>query len=139
MEYYAKIEKEEDYFLVSFPDVPGAITDGDTLEEALANASEALNGCLESDFDREIELPEPKKYNGKQYHLILVDKHIEISHLIRKLRNEMHETQLQVANKLDTSYQNYQKLENPKKCNPNIKTLEKISAAFGKKLEISFV
>jgi predicted RNase H-like HicB family nuclease len=31
---------------VSFPDVPGCISAGDTLEEALANAAEALGGHL---------------------------------------------------------------------------------------------
>jgi predicted RNase H-like HicB family nuclease len=31
---------------VSFPDVPGCVSAGDTLDEALANASEALAGHL---------------------------------------------------------------------------------------------
>ena len=32
---------------VSFPDVPGCVSAGDTLDEALANAAEALAGHLE--------------------------------------------------------------------------------------------
>ena len=43
----------------------------------------------------------------------------------------------ELAKKLGISYQAYQKLENPRKCNPTVKTLEKISEVFGKNLIIS--
>ena len=42
-----------------------------------------------------------------------------------------------IAKKLGISYQAYQKLENPRKCNPTVKTLEKISEVLGKNLVIS--
>jgi antitoxin HicB len=34
------------------------------------------------------------------------------------------------------SYQAYQKLENPRRCNPTVKTLERISEALGMDLKI---
>ena len=40
--YLAFIHEEDQTFGVSFPDAPGCITVGDTLEEAMANAIEAL-------------------------------------------------------------------------------------------------
>jgi antitoxin HicB len=43
-----------------------------------------------------------------------------------------------LARELEISYQAYQKLENPRKCNPTVKKLEKISSVMGRKLEISF-
>ena len=39
---------------------------------------------------------------------------------------------------LDMALEEGVKLENPRKCNPTIKTLEKISAVLGKKLKIAF-
>ncbi|OXE37206.1 MAG: hypothetical protein CGW95_02955 [Phenylobacterium zucineum] len=53
-------------FIVTFPDVPEAITQGDTLEEAYSNASDALSAALEGylEFGREfpnaIPPPEPE-------------------------------------------------------------------------------
>ncbi len=45
--YIALVHKDEGTsFGVSFPDVPGCISAGDTLDEALANAAEALSGHL---------------------------------------------------------------------------------------------
>ena len=47
LKYPAHILKENDAYLVSFPDLENVITYGASIEEALANAEEALNGCLE--------------------------------------------------------------------------------------------
>src|SRR3712207_4177362 len=45
--YIALVHKDEGTsFGVSFPDVPGCISAGETLDEALANAAEALAGHL---------------------------------------------------------------------------------------------
>ncbi len=48
MEYPAKFDhdRETDAFIVSFPDVPEAHTQGDTIEEAAAMAAEALELVL---------------------------------------------------------------------------------------------
>jgi predicted RNase H-like HicB family nuclease len=61
--YIALVHKDEGTsYGVSFPDVPGCISAGDTFEEAVANASEALAGHLElmrSDGD---PLPVPRSF-----------------------------------------------------------------------------
>ena len=55
MRYIAFVHKDEDScFGVSFPDFPGCISAGDTLDEAVANAAEALQGhvqMMEADGD----------------------------------------------------------------------------------------
>lgn len=121
--------------MVKIPDFPNINTFGNTLDEAKDAAKEALNGCLESDFERGFKLPKPKLKKGKNYYPISVVPHIALAYQIRKLRNSM--SQSEVARKLGISYQAYQKLENPRKCNPTIKSLEKISQVLGKSLIIS--
>jgi antitoxin HicB len=132
--YYAKITKEDGYYIVSFPEFPNVNTYGETLEEALTNASEALNGAIESDFERGFEFPKPKKYTGRNYHKIDILPHIQLAQTLRTLRKDR--PQKEIARQLNVTPQAYQKLENPRKCNPTIKTLEKISQTFGKKLSI---
>lgn len=135
MFYFAKIIKEADAYLVSFPEFPNINTYGETLKDAMNNAEEALNGCIESDFQRGYKLSFPKKYEGKSYYPIYLKPHIEIAYKIRKLR--ANKSQIEIAKKLGISYQAYQKLENPRKCNPTLKTLEKIAKALDKKIEFA--
>lgn len=135
MVYYALIDKEEDYFNVSFPQFQNINTYGETIEEAINNAEEALNGCIESDFERGFEIPEPQKYEGKDYHKISIRPHIEIAFQLRKIRDKR--SQIELAKELGISYQAYQRLENPRRCNPTIKTLEKIAKIFKKDLVIA--
>jgi len=136
MIYHAKIVKQDNAFIVSFPDLPN-VTYGDTLEDALKNAEEALNGALEADFERGYTLPEAKARHGRGMHPIEIYPHIEIAYTLRQLRNG--HSQAEIAGKLGISQQAYQKLENPRKCNPTVKTLEKISSVLHKKLEVSFI
>ena len=52
MNYAAKIEKDKDMgFVVSFPDLPNVNAFGDTQEEALRQAKDALDGAMECDLD----------------------------------------------------------------------------------------
>ncbi len=61
MHYVAFVHKDEDScYGVSFPDIPGCTSAGDTLEEALANAREALAFHLEGEIADERELPKPR-------------------------------------------------------------------------------
>lgn len=46
-------------FLATFPDLPGCVSDGDTEEEALANAQDALACYLESFLAPDRPLPQP--------------------------------------------------------------------------------
>ncbi len=61
MRFIALVHKDPDScYGVSFPDVPGCISAGDTLDEALTNAVDALSGhirLMEADGDA---LPSPR-------------------------------------------------------------------------------
>jgi len=54
-------DKEADGFVVTFPDIPEAITQGETEDEALAMAREALELVLEFYFDDKRAVPAPSQ------------------------------------------------------------------------------
>lgn len=135
--YPAHIEQQDDSYLVTFPDLENVVTYGSTLNEALTNAEEALNGCIESDFERNFTLPSPSNISGDNIFSIPVAPHIAIAIMLRTLRADR--PQVEVARQLKISYQVYQRLENPRKANPTVKTLEKIAQVFGKRVELGFV
>jgi len=134
MEYYCTITEESGLFGVEFPDLPNVITVGSTREEALAMASDALNSALESDVSRGLSMPEPSIGGGPDFYPIEVAPHIVIAWQIRKLRGER--SQSEIAVRLGLTYQAYQRLENPRKGNPTVKTLERVAHALGKRLEV---
>jgi antitoxin HicB len=111
--------------------MPNIVTGGFSHEEALAMAKEALDGCLESDVAHGREIPPPAFTGG---YPVLVANHIVVALWLRELRGERSQTD--IARELGLSYQAYQRLENPRKSNPTVKTLERIAHVFGQKLSV---
>src|SRR6266542_2481173 len=102
LSYPAHIVKEDDAFLVTFPDLENVATFGTTIKEALQNAEDALNGCLASDFERNFSIPEPSSVTGEGIHTITVAPHVAVAILLRKLRAD--ESQVEIARKLNIAY-----------------------------------
>ncbi|MCJ7996671.1 type II toxin-antitoxin system HicB family antitoxin [Rhizobium cremeum] len=63
--YQATVEEDPDGgFIVTFADVPEAITAGDTFEEAMTNAREALGLALRGILQDGRDLPQPAAHDG---------------------------------------------------------------------------
>lgn len=58
---------EEGGYVVTFPDVPEAITQGDTEEEALRNGLDALITALDFYFEDRRTVPIPRVTSGERY------------------------------------------------------------------------
>ena len=61
-------DPDEGGFVVSFPELPGCITIGDTIEEAIKNASDAKRTWFEAALEENIDISEPlvsEKYSGQ--------------------------------------------------------------------------
>ena len=61
-------DKEEGGYVVSYPDLPGCITCGETVESAVANAVDAKTAWIEAALEDGIEIPDPdslEDYSGQ--------------------------------------------------------------------------
>lgn len=61
-------DRDEGGFVISFPDLPGCITCGETIESAAANAMDAKRAWLEAALDDGIAIDEPdslENYSGQ--------------------------------------------------------------------------
>ena len=61
-------DKDEGGFVISFPELPGCITCGETVESAVANALDAKKAWLEAAMEDGIEIHEPdslEDYSGQ--------------------------------------------------------------------------
>ena len=51
MKFHLTFEKDEDgKYVAECTDLPGCLSEGETIEEAMENISEAIIGCLKSRF-----------------------------------------------------------------------------------------
>ncbi len=61
-------DKDEGGYVVSYPELPGCITCGDTIEVAIANAMDAKRAWLEAAIADNIDIQEPnslEEYSGQ--------------------------------------------------------------------------
>lgn len=50
-------------YMITFPDLPGCMSDGETQEEALANGRDAFDGWMAAQVDMGRQMPAPTHYD----------------------------------------------------------------------------
>lgn len=126
--------QEPSGYTVQFVDIPGAITEGETIEECISNAVEALSGVIEADLEHRQEIPRPSD-NIKGAYYIAPQAKIQSALLVRWARGD--KSLAHVARVLETSWPAAKRLEDPRH-SPTLKQLEKTASALGKTLVLSF-
>ena len=134
--YPASIECDEDQrYFVTFPDLEEAITEGETLEEALFNASEVLTVTLEGRVDEKIPIPKASKLKGQNNYQIFPSARVQSALLLRKAQAK--KTKASIARALNTSWASIDRLEDLHHW-PSLKMLERAAAVMGQQVVISF-
>lgn len=72
LEYPARFTPDRDAggFVVTFPDIPEAITQGDSEQEAIDCACDVLQMALATYVERGIDVPAPRKLRGKHWRTV---------------------------------------------------------------------
>ncbi len=131
--YPAIIKQEEDSrYMVVFPDLEEAITEGETLEEALFNAVEVLTLTLEGRMEERLKIPQPSIL-GEAYP-IAPSARVQAALLMRQAKRQ--HTTAEIARSLGTSWPSIARLEDPHHW-PSLRQLERAAAAIGQQLVIS--
>ena len=117
-------------FLVEFVDLPDTFTEGQTLEEAMFNASEVLSAMLGWHLDESHEIP-ASTVGLKGAHYIAPDAKTQAVLLLRHARGGRSIADL--ARALETSWPQAKRLEDQHHW-PSLKTLDKAARVLGKRL-----
>ena len=128
-------DKNDGGFVVTFPDIPEAITQGDTKEEALAMGQEALEMALEFYFEDKRAVPVPSKPKRGQN---VIELPASLSAKILLL-NEMVSQNIrpaELARRLNTTPQEVNRLTNLRH-KSRIDGIDAALHAMGRHLEIS--
>lgn len=132
--YPAIISQEDDRYFVTFPDLEEAITEGESLDEALFNAAEVLSLTLEGRMEEEMEIPRPSLI--KNSYPIAPQARVQAALLMRQAKGQY--TTAEIARLLGTSWPAVARLEDPHHW-PSLRQLEKAAIAIGQQLVISLV
>ena len=135
--YPARIiwDKNDGVFHVVFLDLPGCITYGENLAEAKEMAADALTGVLESMIAHDEEVPAASSNESSvDVYEIEPSKNISFVLWLRKKRKEHGLSLTDMSDKLGVAYHAYQRLEDPGKSNPTIKTIAKLELVFGERV-----
>lgn len=134
--YPAKISynSEDNRYMVEFVDFFEAITEGETLEEALFNAAEVLTLTLEGRIDEGLEIPCPSRAKQKDIYNVAPSARMQAALLLREAKKGY--TTAELARALQTSWAAISRLENPRHW-PSLRQLDKFIAITGYKLVLS--
>jgi antitoxin HicB len=135
--YPVRLKKDGKFFLVTFPDIPEAITQGDDREHALQMAAEALESAMEFYFDDHRTVPKPSAPKKGQP---LVELPVSVAAKVLLL-NEMLQQKVrpaELARRIGTTPQEVNRLTNIRHAS-KIDGIAVAMKALGKTLEIRAV
>jgi antitoxin HicB len=138
LRYPARFEPaEEGGFVVTFRDVPEAITQGDSIEEARAMAADALLTAMDFYFEDRRPVPAPSKAK-KGEELVALPATVSAKVLLLNEMIEQKVTPSELARRLGTSPQAVNRIVDIHHAT-KIDTIAEAVEALGKRLEIGVV
>jgi len=130
LKYPVAITQDENgAFCVEVPDLEGCFTFGDTLEEALVHARDAIAVWLMEFLEEGKAYPRPGTHDTP--YAVEPSPYVLVPWLLRERREALGLTQTEAAKALGVTYQTYQRFENPLKGNLTLRTLSKLLAFLG--------
>lgn len=132
MKYHFRIHKEKESFWAECIELPGCITQADSIEELCDNMEKALNLYIEEPKDCKVlaPFPDPNIATSKTVVEVPLAPTIAFAFLVRYYRLKHGLTQQCAAQMIGFSkIYSYQRLET-KRCNPSLRTISKIKEVF---------
>ena len=135
--YPVKLSRDGKFLMATFPDIPEAHTQGDSVEDALAMAKDALETALDFYFDERRIVPSPSKPKQGQY---VIELPLSVSAKVLLLNEMLHQKvrPAELARRLKTTPQEVNRLTNIR----HISRIDDIASAMkvlGKTLEVRAV
>ncbi len=134
LEYSAVLTPDGETFLVTFPDIPEAITFGETMDEALFHAIDCLDTALAYMIKEGEDIPEASVV--KDGHIVRPSPQVAAKALLYKTAKKAHVFKAELARRLDWKYPQVDRLFNVHHTS-HMSQLTAAYAALGKAMVIS--
>ncbi|MFZ3208283.1 MAG: type II toxin-antitoxin system HicB family antitoxin [Geobacteraceae bacterium] len=134
--YSCTITSDEDgFYLLKFPDLPGAATDAKTLKEALAEAEDCLAEAVAGFLVRRERVPEPTYMDGDAF--ISIDPLLAAKAALNNAMLEAGLSRTELAARLGVDEKIVRRLLDPKH-QSHIRAVLHAAALLGLKVEVRF-
>ncbi len=132
--YGADIKPDGDSFIITFRDLSNVFSCGESREEAIFNAVEALDGVLLEMVAENLDIPLPSKVQANEQ-AISVSPEVAAPVMLHILRLEVGETIASIAQTMEVKYQTYQRMETTGN-HLTLKNLKRAARAMGATVEL---
>ena len=122
-------------YIVTFRDLPEAITQGDSIEAALQEASDCIEEALAARIDDLLDIPEPSDMLENEY-LVTVPMQTALKAAVNLAMSESKMNQVQLANALKVDEKEVRRILDPHH-GTKLATLERTLNVLGKKAVLS--
>ncbi len=127
-------DEEDGGFVVTFRDLPEAITQGDSIEQALAEAADCLEEAIAARIDDQLDIPNPSPPKGGEY-LVPVPIQTALKAALYLAMGEAGITKVQLARTLNTHEKEVRRILDPHH-GTKLPTMERALSALGKRIEL---
>ena len=136
--YTVKLTKQkEGGYLVRFPDLPEAITQGETIEDALNEAMDCLEETVANRMEMKLDIPSPKRIAAQQYSVALPAT-LAAKAALYVIMKEKRLTNVAVAKKISCDEKEIRRLLDPH-YQSKIPRIEYVLHEMGQRLEVNVV
>ncbi|MDJ0615379.1 MAG: hypothetical protein QNJ63_01325 [Calothrix sp. MO_192.B10] len=127
-------DEEDGGFVITFRDLPEAITQADSLEQALWEAADCSEEAIAARIDGKLDIPEPSQPESGEY-LVAVPVQTALKAAIYLAMREKGITKVQLASTLNIHEKEVRRILDPHH-GTKLSTMERALAALGQRVEL---
>jgi antitoxin HicB len=124
-------------YTVMFPDLPEAITQGDSVAECLTEAGDCLEEAIAARIDDNLPIPQPSQLKSGEY-LVELPLTMVFKALVYLAFRETGMNQTQLAQQLNLDEREIRRILDPRH-GTKLATMERVLFNLGKKIEIRLI
>jgi antitoxin HicB len=130
-------DNEDGGYVVTFRDLPEAITQGDSIAECLIEAVDCLEEAIASRINGNREIPQPSVIEAGEYSVELPLTMV-FKALVYEAFREKEINKTQLARQLNLDEKEIRRILNPRH-GTKLSTVERVLSALGKKIEVRII
>lgn len=123
-------------FVVTFRDIPEAITQGDSIEEALEEAADCLEEAIAGRIDDEMAIPYPSDIKPENEYLVYVPLQTAMKAAIVLALQESNTSKVELAHELNVAPREVRRILDPHH-DTKVRRMEKTLKVLGKEPTLS--
>jgi antitoxin HicB len=131
------LDRDDGGYVVTFRDIPEAITQGDSIPAALTEAADCLEEAIAAYIDDKLDIPEPSTIQQEEY-LVFIPIQTALKASVYLTMRDVGMTKVELASILNVDEKEVRRILDPRH-GTKLSTMEKALGVLGKRIELRLV